>query len=67
MRLPAGGPALAWTGPFPYRVFRIIFFRMILTLTSRITTISGKKMRCFSTSFSPLVSRRGHSRRLFHF
>jgi hypothetical protein len=53
--------------PLPYRVFRMIRFQMILTLTSRITTINGRKIEMCVISFLPLVSRRGYSRRLSHF
>ena len=45
--------------PLPYRVFRMVNFQMILTFTSRITTISGRKIEGFDTSFLLLVSRRG--------
>src|ERR1035438_9851020 len=61
-----------WAGPradrpVPYRVFRMIVFRMILTFTSRITTISGRKIEMMSTSFLLLVDRRGHSPPVFLF
>ena len=50
-----------------YLVFRMIRFRMILTFTSRITTINGRKIEMVRISFLLLVSRRGYSRRLFLF
>jgi hypothetical protein len=45
--------------PLPYRAFRMIDFRVILTFTSRITTISGRKIEMVSISLLLLVSRRG--------
>jgi len=42
-------------------------FRMILTFTSKITTISGRKIEILRISFLSLVSRRAYSRRLSRF
>lgn len=56
-----GGPALTVDGPGPYRgFFRMIGFRMtrrmILTFTSRITSLSGRKIETFGISCFPWLA-----------